>query len=147
MPLKDDSCTKIVVNGVFHLLGDYDEVEKSLDEIYRVSRNGALIFIGNLRGSYNIEKPAKHTRKNLNWLISRIKEKGIINICSSLYFERAKKIFYGDLRKIKSTAGVLAFKKEKFLKMCEDHGLKVLNVKRGFDKNYLEFDYICTKDI
>lgn len=75
--LENASVDKIVCNGVFIALSTPDEVKKSLNEISRISKRGAKIYIGEL--PFKNETEGKNYGNSISrWLLWVLKNQGII---------------------------------------------------------------------
>jgi ubiquinone/menaquinone biosynthesis C-methylase UbiE len=78
IPLPDHSFDKVVCNSVLLILSSYEELEKSIKEISRVTKPAGMVFLGEIMIVDELVKARKDYGDSiLKWLIFLLKNRGL----------------------------------------------------------------------
>lgn len=124
--LKNDNYTKIASNSVFLLLNE-DIVDKTLEEIYRISKPNALVFIGELP-LYNEVEGKDYGNSIIKWLIWTYKNEGI-----KRFFYRLKQTINAVFSKepfLVAPKEQYFVSKDDFIKQAENFGFELVDTFR-----------------
>lgn len=123
----DNIFTKVVCNGVLILLNG-SEVIKTLDEIKRVSKNGALVYLG--------EIPFKHTQSFYKdsivlWLLYTLLKGSFKQFLRNL-----RKVFFSMIGKqdlLIMPKHIYSASEKDFIEILESYDFKLVNIKPSPD--------------
>jgi len=146
LPFCDNKFDKVVINGVLLLLNK-EEVDNTLNEISRVSKNNATIYIGELPFVDEF-KDKSYGNSIIKWLFYGLKNRGF-----RYFFNSLKTVFISLFSKNQMILGVKEhyfINKEDFIKKAKKYDLvlkecffnKQIDVNKNIINSSTRYDYI-----
>jgi hypothetical protein len=122
--LPDSFATKLVLNGVLLLLDDENQVDISIAEIFRITKKGAIVFIGELPDGDETITNSPYTVNSRDHLSKRVvkvfRNFGIAELCRR-FFKRIQLTFSKKVI-IVSPKAPFWISPIKFVAKLESHG-------------------------
>lgn len=126
LPLKSEVASKIVCNSVLFLLGTETRVALAIEEIFRVAKPGATIWIGEIPAEDEFRKFGTYRGNSVSgMLIHQLRQRGIrvfLSYCRSA-LNRTLQL---------NVSALFYAAPDKFIQMVESSGLKVKTHSKHF---------------
>ncbi len=126
VPLDSDYADAIVINGVIHILEDSDDVSQTLSEISRVSRNGGIIFLGEIPFRDETIHASQYGDSVVKWLIHILRERGLRAFFVKLFW--VFKCLLGQDDMLIKPKNFLIFEPDALVRRLQAHGIEPLRI-------------------
>ena len=122
VPFPDQAFNKVVCNSVLLILKSYEELEKSIQEISRVTRSSGMVFLGEIMITDELVKARRDYGDSLlKWLVFLYKNGGLKRAVPAA--RMLLKCMFTNEPFIITPKTPLVISADDFVALCEKHGL------------------------
>jgi len=126
IPLDTNSADGIVINGVIHILDSDTEVEQTLSEIQRISKNACIIFLGEIPFRDESLYASKYGDSVVQWLFFVLQKRGLREFIAKLFWSLKCLLGYGDM--LIKPKNFLVFDPDVFISLLSKYGLECIKI-------------------